>query len=393
MTCCLCGRFIQGHGHNPEPLASHPERCCDDCNATKVIPARLSGMHVSGVRCPACHEVGGHLPGCRMAGQLDLRPMPGDCTCPGRPGPGWRWNPDCPAHPPVGHLGEHVVRPILGDEASVLGKIPSWLWAEAQDDVEPIPGGLHRDTVIAYIDAADDTDDVEWLRATVALLGGQLLGQLDGSHVSGGRDKCSECGAVYGAHWHYCSRFEHEQVVVRPVSGEGWREGPEEGRCIHGRPLGEPCDQGPPCTVGIGVGPVDVRPISSVDAVLSDALDRLTSGKDIGPTAIINALSQAQREIASLRQLDVSGLSGDLSTLTGEQVNIAYEERIADLEAEIERLRATLRGIRELHQPVWASEQAKAAGKEPWVCQLCGTADGHWPCDTLTDIREVLGDA
>lgn len=60
--------------------------------------------------------------------------------------------------------------------------------------------------------------------------------------------------------------------------------------------------------------------------------------------------------------------------------------------AEIERLRAALREIRALHQPEWASEQAKAAGKEPWVCALCGTADGPWPCSTAATIREVLGD-
>jgi len=59
---------------------------------------------------------------------------------------------------------------------------------------------------------------------------------------------------------------------------------------------------------------------------------------------------------------------------------------------EIEQLRAALREIRALHQPEWASEQARAAGKEPWVCALCGTADGGWPCDTVATVREVLGD-
>src|SRR5690606_20090889 len=63
-----------------------------------------------------------------------------------------------------------------------------------------------------------------------------------------------------------------------------------------------------------------------------------------------------------------------------------------DAADEIERLRAALREIRALHQPEWASEQAKTAGKEPWVCALCGTADGLWPCSTVATIREVLGD-
>lgn len=56
------------------------------------------------------------------------------------------------------------------------------------------------------------------------------------------------------------------------------------------------------------------------------------------------------------------------------------------------RLRAALLEVRARHQPEWASEQAKAAGKEPWVCALCGTADGLWPCSTVATIRKVLGD-
>ncbi len=41
-TCALCGGPIDGYGHNPQPLAQPPARCCSDCNATKVIPARLA---------------------------------------------------------------------------------------------------------------------------------------------------------------------------------------------------------------------------------------------------------------------------------------------------------------------------------------------------------------
>jgi hypothetical protein len=58
-TCCLCGGPVEpwpttpgrspgGYGNNPEPLASHPGRCCNDCNATKVIPARIGMMLPSG---------------------------------------------------------------------------------------------------------------------------------------------------------------------------------------------------------------------------------------------------------------------------------------------------------------------------------------------------------
>lgn len=43
-TCCLCGRIVTGSwGNNPWPLTHDiNERCCDVCNATLVIPARLA---------------------------------------------------------------------------------------------------------------------------------------------------------------------------------------------------------------------------------------------------------------------------------------------------------------------------------------------------------------
>lgn len=49
--CCLCGQPCEpwhepptGYGHNPDPLGDgDPEnRCCNDCNITYVIPARLA---------------------------------------------------------------------------------------------------------------------------------------------------------------------------------------------------------------------------------------------------------------------------------------------------------------------------------------------------------------
>jgi hypothetical protein len=49
--CCLCGQPCEpwvlgesGWGHNPEPLAGSPNRCCNTCNDTKVIPARIQIM-------------------------------------------------------------------------------------------------------------------------------------------------------------------------------------------------------------------------------------------------------------------------------------------------------------------------------------------------------------
>ena len=44
-TCVLCGTTFVGYGNNPEPLASFDDgRCCDDCNTTKVIPARIKRL-------------------------------------------------------------------------------------------------------------------------------------------------------------------------------------------------------------------------------------------------------------------------------------------------------------------------------------------------------------
>ena len=46
-VCCLCGREFTGWGNNPWPVDKHPDhRCCDDCNAGLVIPARLALISV-----------------------------------------------------------------------------------------------------------------------------------------------------------------------------------------------------------------------------------------------------------------------------------------------------------------------------------------------------------
>jgi len=69
------------------------------------------------------------------------------------------------------------------------------------------------------------------------------------------------------------------------------------------------------------------------------------------------------------------------------------DERIVALVAERDRLAAALRQIREIHQPEWVNEKAKAEGKEPWVCIYCSVADGSWPCDTRMMVDEALGAA
>jgi len=56
MKCCICDGKIDKHytpegkmywdmGHNPAPVKTgEKERCCDNCNSTVVIPARLVAM-------------------------------------------------------------------------------------------------------------------------------------------------------------------------------------------------------------------------------------------------------------------------------------------------------------------------------------------------------------
>lgn len=39
--CVLCNSVLETYGNNPAPLAQDGE-CCDDCNSTKVIPARVA---------------------------------------------------------------------------------------------------------------------------------------------------------------------------------------------------------------------------------------------------------------------------------------------------------------------------------------------------------------
>jgi hypothetical protein len=40
-TCSLCGGPYERYGNNPWPVREVEERCCDKCNETVVIPARL----------------------------------------------------------------------------------------------------------------------------------------------------------------------------------------------------------------------------------------------------------------------------------------------------------------------------------------------------------------
>jgi hypothetical protein len=49
-TCPFCKYTFTGWGNNPEPVLpweSGKNACCDDCNSTVVIPARLTAIFES----------------------------------------------------------------------------------------------------------------------------------------------------------------------------------------------------------------------------------------------------------------------------------------------------------------------------------------------------------
>lgn len=49
LICCLCGKECEDKfGNNPAPLMENNEnnRCCNVCNDSKVIPARIANMAV-----------------------------------------------------------------------------------------------------------------------------------------------------------------------------------------------------------------------------------------------------------------------------------------------------------------------------------------------------------
>ncbi len=51
MICCICDGEIEiqhgwDGGHNPAPVKTgDKDRCCDTCNMTVVIPARLAAIY------------------------------------------------------------------------------------------------------------------------------------------------------------------------------------------------------------------------------------------------------------------------------------------------------------------------------------------------------------
>lgn len=44
-VCSICKQRFRGFGNNPWPVTQgEGDRCCDDCNSMKVIPARMASL-------------------------------------------------------------------------------------------------------------------------------------------------------------------------------------------------------------------------------------------------------------------------------------------------------------------------------------------------------------
>jgi len=43
-TCCICHKEFFGYGNDPRPV-KQMGRCCDHCNQTVVIPARIKELN------------------------------------------------------------------------------------------------------------------------------------------------------------------------------------------------------------------------------------------------------------------------------------------------------------------------------------------------------------
>ena len=43
--CSICKFRFRGYGNNPWPVTQgEDDRCCDDCNAIHVVPARIANL-------------------------------------------------------------------------------------------------------------------------------------------------------------------------------------------------------------------------------------------------------------------------------------------------------------------------------------------------------------
>jgi len=52
-NCCICEDIFEGYGNNPDPIKDsdgewfdEEEECCNNCNATKVLPARFKKLKI-----------------------------------------------------------------------------------------------------------------------------------------------------------------------------------------------------------------------------------------------------------------------------------------------------------------------------------------------------------
>lgn len=87
--------------------------------------------------------------------------------------------------------------------------------------------------------------------------------------------------------------------------------------------------------------------------------------------SILHLLREDQKNNPDQSQAMLSGYAADKIELLLSSIDNLLEDIDAD------------------HQPEWASEEARLAGKDPWCCVTCGPADGSWPCVHRMALNEL----
>ena len=49
IECVICNADIKDFGHNPDPINEGKGRCCDSCNFSFVIPARIYSLRTNNI--------------------------------------------------------------------------------------------------------------------------------------------------------------------------------------------------------------------------------------------------------------------------------------------------------------------------------------------------------
>ena len=136
--------------------------------------------------------------------------------------------------------------------------------------------------------------------------------------------------------------------------------------------------------------------IAAAPRLLANWLARTEALGDYWGSVIFRLAAEVDRLRAEVHQWEMSdALQRDpdvqqqfIDTLTAERDRLTDENRALR--------EAILDAVTELglaHEPDWASDKAKADGKDPVWCRICGPADGSWPCTSQMVVTDLLAAA